>query len=294
LPALPDAVFIPAQASPVPGTDAGAARVGSHERLVATDLARGPWDPGAQHGGAPAALLVRAFERLPGGEELTLARVTYELLRPVPLGALEVRAEVVRPGRRVQLLEATLRTEDGVEVMRARALRVQRANADALQAAHAADGPGGSAAGPPITLPGTEAGSPVEFPSGGARMFATDAMDIRFISGTFLEPGPATAWFRLRHPLVAGEDPSPLQRLAAAADFGNGISAILRWDRYVFINPDLTIYLDRAPKGEWFLLESQTRLGRDGIGLSESLISDQDGRLGRATQALLVAPRSAT
>ncbi len=123
-------------------------------------------------------------------------------------------------------------------------------------------------------------------------MFATDAMDVRFISGAFLEPGPSTAWFRLRHPLVAGEDPTPLQRLAAAADFGNGISAVLPWDRFVFINPDLTIYLERAPVGEWFLLQSETRLGREGIGVSESLISDEHGRVGRATQALLVTPRA--
>jgi hypothetical protein len=119
-------------------------------------------------------------------------------------------------------------------------------------------------------------------------------MDIRFLSGSYLEPGPATAWFRLRHPLVAGEEPSSLQRLAAAADFGNGISAILPWDDYVFINPDLTVYLEREPVGEWFLLESQTRLGREGIGMSESLIYDERGRVGRALQALLVTQRRAT
>jgi hypothetical protein len=280
---LPDAVFIPAGESPVTAADA--------ERLVATDLARGPWDPEAQHGGAPAALLVRAFEREAGGEHLVLARVTYELLRPVPLGVLEVRAEVVRPGRRVQLLEATLRTEDGIEVMRARALRVQRADAAALAAVQS-HGPGLSPA--PGAAGGPEAGRRIEFPSRGGRMFATDAMDIRFLSGSYLELGPATAWFRLRPPLVAGEAPSPLQRLAAAADFGNGISSVLPWDGYVFINPDLTIYLERSPVGEWILLESETRLGREGIGLSESQIYDERGRVGRAIQALLVTPRAAT
>ena len=88
--------------------------------------------------------------------------------------------------------------------------------------------------------------------------------------------------------------PDSWQRLAAAADFGNGISAVLPWDRYVFINPDLTVYLEREPVGEWFLLESQTHLGREGIGLSESLIYDELGRVARATQALLVASRAAT
>jgi hypothetical protein len=277
---LPDAVFIP--------TEGSRAAPSGPERLVATDLARGPWDPQAQHGGAPAALIVRAFEALPGGEELILARVTYELMRPVPLGTLEVSAEVVKPGRRVQLLEASLRTEDGVEVMRARALRVQRSAAAAAGAVVP-----GALGGAPATA-GPEGGRSAEFFSAGGRMFATDAMEIRFLSGAFLELGPARAWFRLRYPLVAGEDPSALQRLAAAADFGNGISAVLAWDSYIFINPDLTIYLERAPMGEWFLLESETRLGREGIGMSESLIYDELGRVGRATQTLLVTPRPAT
>src|SRR5947209_18861429 len=90
--------------------------------FLATELARGPWDPAAQHGGAPAALLMRAFERLPAADGLVLARVTYEFLRPVPLDELAVSASVVRPGRRVQLLEAVLTRGDGAELVRARAL----------------------------------------------------------------------------------------------------------------------------------------------------------------------------
>jgi hypothetical protein len=96
--------------------------------LYATELARGPWDPGAQHGGAPAAIIMRALERIDdGGLDLQIARVTYELLKPVPLGELSVSAEIIRPGRRVQLLEATLSIADGIAVVRARALRVARA-----------------------------------------------------------------------------------------------------------------------------------------------------------------------
>jgi len=315
-PALPDAVFIPAEpsAASAPGSEAaagsgpasapgsGAASADAPpaaDRLTATELARGPWDPHAQHGGAPAALLVRAFERCPGGEHLLLARATYELLRPAPLGPLEVSSSVVRPGRRVQLLEASLRTEDGVEVVRARGLKVQRADAppvasggDAPPVGTGGDAPPVGTGGDAVPKEGPPANArPNDYPSDGVPMFATDAMEIRFVAGAFLEPGPATAWFRLRHPLVAGESPSPLQRLAAAADFGNGISAVLPWHRYVFINPDLTIYVEREPVGEWIRLESETRIGRDGIGLCESLICDQCGRVGRATQALLVTRR---
>ena len=121
-------------------------------------------------------------------------------------------------------------------------------------------------------------------------MFALDAFEIRFVSGSWGR-GPCTAWFRLIRPLVSGERPTPLQLLAAAGDFGNGISASLSWDEYLYINPDLTLYVEREPVGEWICLDSQTRVSVGGIGLAESVLYDQRGRVGRATQALLVAPR---
>jgi hypothetical protein len=248
-------------------------------RFVATELARGPWDPNAQHGGAPAALLVREFERLERSDELALARVTFEFLRPVPLGELVVRADVVRPGRRVRLLEGAIGTPDGTEVVRARALQISPAHADASRT---------QAAGPP---PGPEQGRPNDMVPPHRPMFSPDAIEIRFVEGTFHDGGPATAWFRLRRPLVAGEDPSPLQRLAAAGDFGNGISASLAWDEFLFINPDLTLYIERLPRGEWIGLAASTRIADGGIGVSEGLLYDELGRVGRATQALLIARR---
>jgi hypothetical protein len=254
-------------------------------RFVATELARGPWDAGAQHGGAPAALLMREFESLPAADGLTLARVTYELLRPAPLGELLVQSEVIRSGRRVQLLEASLRAPDGTEVVRARALQVHRADS----------GEGATEVDPPPAGPehGHEYGPSVDgasFNPPHRPIFAPDAIEVRFVEGTF-GGGPSTAWFRLRAPLVAGEAPTPLQRLAAAADFGNGISAVLHWDQFVFINPDLTIYLDRPPIGEWICLAARTILAPGGVGTAESVLYDERGRVGRATQSLLVARR---
>jgi hypothetical protein len=250
-------------------------------RFVATELARGPWDPNAQHGGAPAALLMRAFEQLPAVEGLQIARVTYEFMRPVPLGELEVRAQAVRPGRRVQLMEASIVTEDGTEVVRARALQIQGADP-------------GAATAPTGTAPkGPAQGDPQapSFVRDGAAFFGSDAMEIRFVGGTFNQPGPATAWFRLTKPLVAGEDPSPLQRLAAAGDFGNGIGAALPWTGWMFINPDLTLYIERPPEGEWVCLDAQTTIAAGGIGMAESVLYDLAGRIGRAAQGLLVARR---
>lgn len=245
--------------------------------FLSTELARGPWDPAAQHGGAPAALLMRAFERLTP-DELVLARVTYEFLRSVPLGELEVRASVLRAGRRVQLLEASIFKPDGTEVARARALEVRRAEAD--YAAEPARPPAGSAETVPSDF------SPAHRP-----MFGTDAMEIRFVAGEFSAPGPSTGWFRLRVPLVAGESVSSLQTLAAAADFGNGISAVLPWDDHLFINPDLTLYVQRQPTGEWICLQAHTSISPGGVGIAESRLFDERGQVGHATQALLVARR---
>lgn len=246
-------------------------------QFVASQLSRGPWDPNAQHGGAAAALIVRAFEGLPAPEGLGLARVTYEFVRPAPVGPVEVHADIVRPGKRVQLLEATM-VADGVEVVRARGLRVLTADAAAV------DGDGGP---PP---PGPEHGKPAQIRPPHRPMFAFDAIEIMFVTGSW-GGGPSTAWFRLRSPIVEGETPSPLQRLAAAGDFGNGISATLSWDEYLYINPDLTLYIEREPVGEWICLSSETRISADGIGIAESVLYDSRGRVGRATQALLVAPR---
>ena len=222
---------------------------------------------------------MREFERCGDGDGLEIARVTYEFLRPVPLGELTVEASVTRPGRRVRLLEGVICRGDGVEVVRARALCVAAADA------------GGVTTPEPTPPPGPEHGHADDpRPPHGLAMFAPDAIEVRFVEGEFGQ-GPATAWFRLRCPLVGDEPPSPLQRLAAAGDFGNGISAVLSWDEYMFINPDLTLYVDRTPVGEWICLRSQTTLAPGGIGTAESVLFDERGRIGRAIQALVVAPR---
>jgi hypothetical protein len=251
--------------------------VRSGEALRATELGRGPWDPGALHGGATAALLMHAFENCEPNPDLRLARVTYELVRPAPVGDLSVSVRVSRPGRRVMLLDATI-DDNGTEVARARALRVRPSEL------------GGAAAEPP-PFPGPEDGAANDFENSGLTMFVTDALEIRFVEGAFRRPGPATAWFRLRHPIIAGEPISQLERVAAAGDFGNGIASVVTWEEHLFINPDLTLYVEREPRGEWVALQSQTRLEIGSVGIAESVLWDRDGRIGRATQALLVARR---
>lgn len=245
----------------------------------ATELTRGPWDPGAQHAGPPAALLGRAIERL-GGGEFQIGRITYEILRSVPIGPVGVAARIVRPGRRVRLAEAEL-SVGGEPLMRAAAWMVRRAEVDLPEGA-------APSLEPP---PPPDGGEPREFfPTGQAVGYHT-AMEVRFLSGSFLEAGPASAWLRMRHSLVAGEEPTPLQRVLIVADVGNGISAALDWRRYVFINVDLTVHLERLPSGEWVHIDAVTLPQETGNGTTDSLLSDESGRIGRALQTLLVAPR---
>jgi hypothetical protein len=257
----------------------------------ATELTRGPWDPQAQHGGPPAALLAREIERVPSDEPRTVGRITYEILRSIPIARLRVDAEVIRPGRSVELIEATLRDERE-DLARARAWRLRTTELD-LDGELDWDNEGslatlrrGEAPPGPQTLP-----QDLEyFPTGQSVGYHT-AMEYRILAGGFNRPGPATAWLRMRYPLVVGEEPTPLERVAIAADAGNGISGPLDFTRFVFINVDLTIYLAREPAGEWICLDSTTLPDRSGIGLTDTALYDEAGVLGRAAQTVLVAPR---
>lgn len=267
------------------------------DRFIPSELTRGPWDPDSQHAGPPAALVAREVEGLEAadGSPRRVGRITYEILRAVPIAPLRAEARVVRPGRSVELVEATLAAEDGV-VIRATAwrLRVAEVGVPLELTSEGGDGrEGGNALlAPGAAPPGPAAGREVDFfPTGQAVGYHT-AMDYRFIRGEFNKRGPATAWLRMRQPLVAGEQPSPLQRVAVAADSGNGISATLDFQRFVFINVDLTIHLLRPPIGEWVCLDSITIPEPTGIGITDTALFDEHGPIGRAAQTLLVSERA--
>jgi hypothetical protein len=250
------------------------------KRYLATGLTRGPWDPGAQHAGPPAALLGRELELLPEAEDFQVCRVTFEILRSIPIGPVEVEARIARPGRRVQMLEGELRV-DGEVLMMARAWRLRTASLDL---------PEDAVAIPPGPQLPSEPGPANFFPTGESEGYHT-AMEIRFVSGAFTEVGPACAWLRMRYPLVGDEVPTPLQRTLIAADVGNGISNAVDFRRFIFVNVDLTVQLERLPRGEWVCVDAVTLPQERGNATAESVLSDETGRLGRALQTLLVAAR---
>jgi hypothetical protein len=249
------------------------------DRFMPTPAAAGPWDPNALHGGAAGALMALAMEAIEPDPELPFSRVTCELMRPVPVAALSVTARLARPGRRVQLVEAEIHAGEQL-VARATGLRVRAGDADV---------PAGAMASPEPP-PGPETGhAPAGIESWGRGLIT--ALELRVVRGEVIDPGPATCWFRFPGPLVEGQAPTPLQRVVAAADFGNGLSGVLDFRTHIYINPDLTVYLHRYPRGEWIGLDSTTWVHEHGVGLAESQLWDQEGPIGRSLQSLLVDRR---
>ena len=247
------------------------------DAFVPTGHAVGPWDPGQMHGGAPAALLVRALEAL--APEMQLARLTVEFLGTVPAKPVTVEAELWRPGRRMQLVRASMTgVEDGRELARARAVLLHRQELQGLPE---------DTAGPPLAK-GPDEGAKHTWGEGDG--FHRTGMDMRWAEGSW-DRGTGTVWFRLAHPVVEGEEPSAAMRAAAAADFGNGISQVLSFDRWLFINTDVTVQLHRPPRGEWVGVDARTIVQPGGVGLAVSTLHDVDGPVGTGQQTLYVGPR---
>jgi hypothetical protein len=210
--------------------------------------------------------------------EMIITRFTCEILRPIPVGDISVTARLARPGRSVELLEATA-TADGREVARASAWRVRRTGSPPVPPRHPA----------PPPLPDQPSAVP---PDGWIDGYLS-AIEWRPVRGSLGTPGPATVWARMRYPLVPDEEPTPLERVLVIADSGNGASQELDINRWLFINPELSVHLHREAAGEWICLDAQTAISAGGAGLATSVLSDTDGPLGVGAQSLLITPRTA-
>lgn len=248
------------------------------DRFVATEHTRGPWSDAHQHAGPPAALIARAFEAEAGG--MAIVRLTFELMRPVPIDALTLAVAETRPGKKVRLLEARL-AHAGTELVRATALCIRQAEV-------ALDLP--AEVPPEPAMPAPEDCGETVFPFFTAAVGYHTSMELRVGEGG-VGHGHAAAWLRMRHPLVPGEAPSPLQRLAIAADSGNGVASALDHERYLFINPDLTVYVHRLPEGEHVGLRARTLAEPNGVGIADDRMYDRRGPIARAVQSLLIDRR---
>ena len=252
--------------------------------IAPTRLTVGPWNPDHQHGGAITATFARFLSRIEAPAPMRLARMTVEMFRGVPLTPLRVETRIVRGGRRIQSSEATLFDGD-VAVARATALRIRET--DAIPELRVEAGPEPDlAAGPP---------PPEERPAFEMRAGLTlpgflHAID--FVPGRPRRCGePATTWSRLRCRVAAGEDPSPIERLAAVVDFASGTGNAMDYERYTSINPDLSVHVLRPPRSEWIAIRGLTHRAGDGIGQSEALVHDLEGPIARVAACLLLDRR---
>jgi Thioesterase-like superfamily len=247
-------------------------------RVETSANAAGPWDSSMQHGSAPAALVIWAAEAMPTAAPMQIVRITIDLMRPVPVAALTVDTEMLREGRKIQLCAVRLLAND-VVVVRATVLKVR---ADSLPL------PPEIADAAIEELP-PDQGTPMEPPF--SRTPFVTGLSVSMVRGGFLKIGPAAIWYRIDRPIVEGAAISQVMRAVVAADFCNGTSSMLDFDKWTFLNADLTVSLARAPVGDWILLNAETWIGPDGGGIAAGRLGDVKGYFGRAVQSLVIEKR---
>jgi len=201
-----------------------------------------------------------------------------ELLGPVPVGPLSVGASVLRPGRSVELCEATLHDDTADRPV---------ARATAWRFPSGSDGP--RRAQEPLGHTHHE-GEPHDRPVAWSPGYL-DAVDWRWIKGAVTDPGPGVVWMRASVDLVDGEQMTPVQRLMSCVDSASGVSAELDPATWAFLNTELTVHVLRPPVGEWVCLDAETTLGPGSVGVATSQVYDERGLVARSAQALLIAKR---
>lgn len=259
-PALPEAFYVP----------------NGEDTYLATGATQGPWDPGLQHGGPPAALLGAAVERQAGRPGLRVARISVDFMGPIPVGEVAVRVKVVRPGRRVQLAEAELVHGD-----------VTVAVARAWQHAVTPDVRG------PVTKTSPAPGLSPDAPASAlmADFGYGRALEWRTTSGRTDALGPSSVWTRMRIPLISGRPTSGLARMLVTADSANGISLELSLAEWLSMPTSLNVAVLRVPEGEWVHMDATTHLSGDGVGVAQAELADEDGLLATVAQPMLVDRR---
>lgn len=206
--------------------------------------------------------------------------MTVEILRPIPIATFRLATAPLRAGRKVQWLSADLLDAAGTLLARAHAV--------AMRTTQLALPVHGDPASDPLPAPADC--KPFQFDFFQSDVGYHTGMESRLARGTFGR-GRLACWMRMRQPLVAGEAPSPAQRVLIAADSGNGVSMALDPRRHTFVNPDLTVYLHRPPVGEWVCLDARTIPQERGIGLADTRLLDEQGPIGRSAQSLLIDAR---
>ena len=262
-----EAIFIPDDKDP--------------DLLHAQPSAAGPWFDGVQHGGAVTGLIARAVEMAPSAQPMMLTRMSVDMSRKVPMGPTRVTAEVLRDGKRVQSLGVTFAV-DGEIVARSTAMRIR------IDDTVVADDQ--------MPEPWPE-DAPPDGPEG------LDDLEIKVDRVDFIhnftmrrreeesEPGRSVSWVRLNVPFVLGEPTRPMTFAAAAADMIPSAGSILDFERYLSVNPDLSMQFHRVPEGDWIGNRALVRVNKNGFGSTDAQLYDASTSIGRSMKSLLLDPR---
>ncbi|WP_396164624.1 thioesterase family protein [Corynebacterium sp.] len=248
-----------------------------HNQYESTQFTAGPWGPDTQHAGPPSALLAKTFEELDPRPSSRLARVSIDILSPIPVAPLSVQATTILSRKNVELLEGTVSADEHV-VLRGRAWRFSKTAKEL----------------PRVSVPKSIAPLPepsqIELP--GAYMDGyMSAIEWRFANGGFFQRKPSSAWLRPRMPLLPEEELTPWQRTLIVADSGSGVHMPLDPRKTPTVNCDLVVSLDRDPVGEWIGMEAETSIIPEGGGTTNVRISDESGVAGTSSQVLFIRSR---
>ncbi|NLD85035.1 MAG: thioesterase family protein [Actinomycetales bacterium] len=245
-------------------------------RFVPTRHVSGAWDETMQHIGPALGLLVHAVESdlaARRDDPMVNSRLSYELLGVVPMDVVDMAVEVIRPGRTIELVEATYSHGDRVGI-RVRAWLQQPRDTTEL----AGDGFD--------PIPGPDEMAPWD-PTTVWRGGYLASAQVRRIADA---PGRSRYWVRTDVPLIAGEEVGGLARMAALFDIANGMAIRADPEQVHYPNIDLTAHLVRPPRGEWLGYDTRVTFGPGGLGLTSSVIHDEAGPLGTVSQSLTVRP----
>ncbi len=235
-----------------------------------TSHTQGAWAPDQQHMGPISGLLVHVLEGCAPRPDLVLSRVTFDILGVIHLEEVTVAAEVSRPGRTIELVEATM-VERGRVVVRAHGWRLLRSDTTHIAGVERPAMPGPDQA---TVWDGTQTWS------GGF----IESLEIRLLPGW--QPGAGQVWIRPRVPLFEDNRAGALARFLGMVDTMNGVAVRARPDAVAFPNTDLTVHMFRQPRGEWLGLDVEVAFGGDGVGMTSAVLHDGDGPFGRALQIL--------
>ena len=253
-----------------------------------SEYTRTGWNETDQHGGPPSALLAHVIQGIALPVPMHMTRITVSLLRPVPIADVETRTRILRAGKRVAVVEADLLlagTDDLLATAQAQMIRTEAMPIDGV-------------ARPEFSVPTPPMDHPPAFDQGvgswadtSVARFHLHASERRSIDLGWETLGPGEGWFRLLLDVVDHEPASPLTKFVAIADMANGLSSALDVDRFMWVNPDMTVAFSRPPRGDWMGMRAGADPQSNGVGLVHAWGFDADGPFGHVLQTQLLVHR---